>query len=320
LQRRVELPARLGARTARAAVALDDAEVRAAVWRFAAALTPLLLLLGALLTAAAWVQVAYGLRPLAAMRAKLSDIGSGKRLRLGAGFPDEVQPLAHEIDALLDARDAQVARARARAADLAHGLKTPLQVLAGDAKQLKAQGADALAAEIEELTTAMHRHVERHLARVRMGSGDGDAVADVLGVVERVVRVVERTPEGQRAAWTINVAPELRARIDAQDLTEALGNLVENAARHAEASITIAAVRDSEAVVVSVADDGPGIPADRREEALRRGGRLDQAAPGDGLGLSIVADIADAWGATLAFDTPERGLRVTLRIPAQSNL
>ena len=87
LQRRIELPARLGARTARAAVALDDAEVRAAVWRFAAALTPLLLLLGALLTAAAWVQVAYGLRPLAAMRAKLSEIGSGTRPRLGTAFP-----------------------------------------------------------------------------------------------------------------------------------------------------------------------------------------------------------------------------------------
>ena len=79
---------------ARRAVALDDAEVRAAVWRFAAALTPLLLLLGALLTAAAWVQVAVGLRPLAAMRAKLAAIGSGERPRLGTGFPDEVRPLA----------------------------------------------------------------------------------------------------------------------------------------------------------------------------------------------------------------------------------
>jgi signal transduction histidine kinase len=317
LQRRVELPARLGARTARAAIALDDAEVRAAVWRFAAALTPLLLLLGALLTAAAWVQVAYGLRPLAAMRAKLSDIGVGVRARLGTGFPDEVQPLAREIDALLDARDAQVARARAQAADLAHGLKTPLQVLAGDAERLRSQGADELGDKIEELTAAMHRHVERHLARARMGAGGGDATADVREVVERVVRVVERAPEGQRLAWAVAVAPGLRARIDAQDLTEALGNLVENAARHAEASVTIAAARDGDTAVISVADDGPGIPEARRAEALRRGGRLDQTAPGAGLGLSIVADIADAWGATLDFDSPERGLRVTLRIPSR---
>ncbi|MGV1015546.1 MAG: sensor histidine kinase, partial [Methyloceanibacter sp.] len=134
LQRRVELPARLGAKMVRAAVGLDTAEVRAAVWRFATALTPFLLLLGVLLTLAAWAQVAVGLKPLKAMRQKLEAIGVGERRRLGTGFPDEVQPLASEIDSLLDQRDGQIDKARARAADLAHALKTPLQVLHGDAE------------------------------------------------------------------------------------------------------------------------------------------------------------------------------------------
>jgi hypothetical protein len=114
LQRRVKLPARLGSHTARAAVAIDDADVRSAVRRFAGALVPFLLVLAALLTAAAWAQVAIGLRPLAAMRSKLAGIGSGERRRLGGGFPDEVLPLAREIDTLLDARERQIER-RARA-------------------------------------------------------------------------------------------------------------------------------------------------------------------------------------------------------------
>ena len=90
LQRRVELPARLGSKMVRAAVGLDTAEVRAAVWRFATALAPFLLLLGVLLTLAAWAQVAVGLKPLKAMRQKLEAIGHGERRRLGTGFPDEV--------------------------------------------------------------------------------------------------------------------------------------------------------------------------------------------------------------------------------------
>ena len=123
------------------AVALDAGELRAAVWRFTGALTPFLILVGALLVAAAWIQVNVGLRPLGAMRNALVAIRTGARRRLGAGYPDEVQPLAREIDTLLDARDAQLEKARARAADLAHGLKTPLQVLSGEAERLKARGA-----------------------------------------------------------------------------------------------------------------------------------------------------------------------------------
>ena len=141
LQRRIELPERLGRRTARVAVGIDDAELSAAVRRFAGALIPFLVVLAALLTAAAWGQVAIGLRPLAAMRRKLAAIGSGEARRLGIDFPDEVLPLAREIDTLLDARERQVEKARTRAADLAHGLKTPLQLLSSDAERLKAKRA-----------------------------------------------------------------------------------------------------------------------------------------------------------------------------------
>ncbi len=151
LQRHIQLPTRLGGDTARVAVAVDDAEIGAAVRRFAGALVPLLVVLAALLTAAAWAQVSIGLRPLTAMRRKLAAIGSGNARRLGGGFPDEVLPLAREIDTLLEARDRQIDKARARAADLAHGLKTPLQLLSSDAERLKAKGEDELAAEIEEI-------------------------------------------------------------------------------------------------------------------------------------------------------------------------
>ncbi len=314
LQRRIELPPRLGQRTARAAVGINDAELSSAVRRFAGALIPFLIVLGLLLTAAAWAQVTIGLRPLTAMRRKLAAIGSGEARRLGSGFPDEVLPLVREIDTLLDARERQVEKARARAADLAHGLKTPLQLLSSDAERLKAKGEDELAEEIEDIAGSMRRHVDRELARARSGANAANAAANVATVAGRVVRVIERTPQGKRITWTVDVPAGLMARIDAEDLTEALGNLTENAARHAQAAVTVKARAEDGAVALAVIDDGPGIPPEHAQEALRRGGRLDQSGSA-GLGLAIVGDIADAWGASLSIEAPARGCRIVLRIP-----
>jgi signal transduction histidine kinase len=267
------------------------------------------------LTAAAWAQVAIGLRPLAAVRRKLAAIASGETQRLGGGFPDELRPLVREIDTLLEARDRQVEKARARAADLAHGLKTPLQVLSDDAERLREKGEADLAAEIEDIAGAMRRHVDRELVRARSGAGRPNTSANIAGVAERVVRVVERTPQGKSLTWTIDVPKTLAARIDPEDLTEAVGNLAENAARHARSSVTLRARAENGAVVLAVIDDGPGIPLERAEEALRRGGHLDSTGSA-GLGLAIVGDIAEAWGATLTIETPERGCRISLQFPS----
>lgn len=314
VQRRIELPGRLGRATARIAVAIDDATINAASRGFANAILPLLAVLALLLTAAAWAQVAIGLKPLTAIRRKLADIATGDTPRLGGKFPDEVLPLAHEIDRLLDARDRQIEKARTRAADLAHGLKTPLQLLSDDAERLAAKGEADLAADIESIAGTMRRHVDRELARARSGFNVANASANVSAVANRVVRVMERTPQGRHLGWIVDVPSGLVARIDAEDLTEALGNLVENAARHATTGVTVNAEVSEGYAILSVIDDGPGIPPARAAEALKRGGRLDSSGSA-GLGLAIVGDIAEAWGATLSILSPENGCHITLRIP-----
>lgn len=304
LQRRIELPERMGRKQARVAVALDMQEVRAAVWTFTAALVPFLLLIGGLLALATWAQVRVGLRPLETVRDRLAAIGSGQARRLEAGFPDEVQPLAAEIDALLDERERQVETARLRAADLAHGLKTPLQVLAGEAERLADKGEAASASTIVEVATVMQRHVDRELARARLASHSSRSavVSDVRSVADSVVRVMQRTPHGARLHWELDCPEGIYVRIDSSDLAEALGNLVENASRYAKTCIQVSAARSDGHVLVSVKDDGPGIPVDRQDAVLRRGVRLDTGG-GAGLGLGIVSDIAAFWGAILSFKT-----------------
>lgn len=315
LLRHITLPDRLGGATAVAAVAVDAAEVSAATRRFAEVLVPLLLVLAVLLILAAWIQVRVGLKPLSTMRRKLGDIGTGARKRLGRGFPDEVQPLATEVDSLLDERDRHVERARARAADLAHGLKTPLQVLLSDADQLKAKGETEIALEIESLATSLQRHTERQLSRARIAAYAPDAAANIGDTVEQVVRVMKRTPQGQRLAWHTELATGLTARIEPEDLAEAIGNLMENAVRHARERISIAAARHGGSARITVTDDGPGIPVDRQDEVLRRGTRLDASGTGTGIGLAIVKDIAETWGASLSFETTDDGFGARLSIP-----
>lgn len=319
VQKHVQLPPRLGSEEVRAAVALDAAQLSAAVWKFATALVPFLLVLAVLLTLAAWGQVSVGLKPLAAIREKLAAVASGRTARLGHGLPSEVQPLADEMDALLEARERQIEKARGRAADLAHGLKTPLQVLTGDIKRLSERGEGDIARELEKVSAAMQRHVDRELARARMAAADVNATAHVASIAQSVVRVVGRTPQGERLSWDVEIASDLKAHIDPADLAEALGNLVENAARHAQTRVSVQAVGTPGKVAIVIIDDGPGIPEALREDVLRRGRRLDTSSAGAGLGLSIVTDIADTWSGSLAFGgQPESGFQVTLTVPRAS--
>ncbi len=317
LQRRVELPARMGGGTARIAVAWDAAETTKAVRQFAADLTLPLAIIGALLLAAAWVQVSIGLSPLSTVRSRLAAIRSGKTRRLGADFPDEVRPLAQEIDELIDARDAELARAKTRAGDLAHGLRTPLQVIQSDIERLAKDGHATAALNLSTVTRTMQRTVERELARVRLASPQRDSEANVASAIEQIVRVVQRTPDGERMDWIVDVPTDLVAAIDRDDLSEAMGNLIENAARHARHTVTVAGHRDGFVVILKVTDDGPGIPEDGRAEALRRGGRLDERGSGAGLGLAIATEIVESWGGTLALENTDPGLAaiVTLKSP-----
>ncbi|WP_262266483.1 sensor histidine kinase [Microvirga yunnanensis] len=320
VERRITLPARLGGGTIRAAVAVDRAEVHAAGLAFASDLVPSLALLAAVLIAAAWVQVGVGLRPLDLVRGRLAQVRSGAADRLGADFPDEVRPLAAEVDHLLDAQEEAIARARARAADLAHGLKTPLTVLGADAEELRARGDTRLADEIETITAGMRRHVERELVRARTGlRARSGSIQPVRPVVEQVVGVLRRTPQGQKLTWEIEAADGLGVRMDAQDLAEILGNLAENAATWAAGTVRIVGQREGNAVTLRIEDDGPGVPDDRIDAVLARGGRLDETRPGTGLGLAIVGDLVEAYGGSLSLRRSALGgLLAEVRLPSEA--
>jgi signal transduction histidine kinase len=313
LERSITLPARLGGGPVRAAVAMDASDLVAARRAFMADLAPYLALLGLVLSAAGWVQLSVGLRPLRSLGARISALREGRAERMGGHWPVELRPVATEIDDLLAAREAETERARTRAADLAHGLKTPLQALMGEADRLRGIGATEQADGIEETARAMRRTVDRELARARTAARAVDAQADPAHVANGLIAVLRRTPEGARLHWQQTIPEGLAVALDESDLAEAMGALAENAARHARGKVVMSARVQGDRLQVTIADDGAGIAQHDRDRLMRRHARADEA--GTGLGLAIAADIAEAAGGTLVLGDAAPGLTASLLLP-----
>lgn len=299
-------------------VAEDRSQLALAQQGFLGDLLPYLALLGTALLLASWLQITVGLRPLAQVGARVASLASGARPRIGQDLPVEVIPLATQIDSLLDARDEELARARDRAANLAHGFKTPLQALLGDAAQLRDRGETGIAQGIESLATEMRRHVDRELARARLPIARHAAGATPGTIAAKLIGVLRRTPRGAELDWRLDASPELQARIDPDDLTEAMGALMENAMRHARDGVQIAVRAESGRIVIAIRDDGPGVPRAQLAALPRRGLSLDPSGEGQGIGLAMVSDITDAAQGELRLRNLHPGFLAELRFDALS--
>ncbi len=301
----------------RIAAALDERDVLQARAAFSSDVLLSLFLLAAVLLVASWFQITVGLRPLEAIRRSVADVRSRRSHRLTVADPIEVMPLVREINALLAEKARNVEAAKARAADLAHGLKTPLTILLSDAGRLKKTGEIDISDEIEEMVSGMRRHIDRELSRARLQSQvrTFQAPTSVPDVCEKVVKTLARRPDGGKLAWLVKIPDTVLVAVAPDDLAELFGVVLENACKWARQSVRISAT-GAETVVILIEDDGPGVAADKLSEIGRRGVRLDQKVEGTGLGLAIATDIVQAYGGTLAFEArAPTGLRVVISLP-----
>jgi signal transduction histidine kinase len=314
----IERGVRLGDRAFRLAVGIDRREIDQNVRDFGWDTTLSLAILAVVLLGAAAAQVSVGLKPLQGLRAELAKVHAGASRRLEASFPSEVQPLVDDLNDLLAQQMAAVERARTQAGNLAHGLKTPLTVLAAERRKLAERGAVTTAEVLGQQIEAMRRQIDWQLARARaVSSSRVPGVVSPIGpVVERLVRVLRRVGANPDVQVTAKVAAEHAFAGEAQDLEEMVGNLLDNACKWARRRVTVTSEGNGGRVAILVDDDGPGLPAERREEVFERGRRLDQSVPGSGLGLAIVRDLAEIYGGRVGLeDSPAGGLRVRLELP-----
>ena len=307
------------AKSYRFMVALDHGEVSKAVAAFAWDLGASLVVLAVVLMAAAWAQVSIGLLPLDRLRRQVLGVRAGQAERIGGGHPTEVLPLTEEINTLLDHQEEAMDRARAHAGNLAHGLKTPLTVLGAESRRLQTGGAPGVAAEINAQISTMNRHIERELARSRIRGARlaGRSRAELGLVIDEVVRTLRRLPRGEAIAWDSQVPSGQEVQVDADDLAEILGNLLDNARKWASGKVAVSSVaRQDDWLDLRIADDGPGVPPGDYERVLRRGQRLDETVQGSGLGLAIAQDILEAYDGKLRLDASKLGgLEIIVTLP-----
>ena len=306
----------------RIAVAIDMAELTDLRSDFLSETMTALALLGMLLFAGLWFQVRVGLAPLDRLRSGVAGIRAGRSGKLDREQPEEVLPLVDEINFLIEAKENEAERARNRAGDLAHGLKTPLTVLAGDIRRLRERGADDIATDIENVSAMMRRHVEQQLAKARRRHhSPGRESMDVGEATSRLVATISRLPGAQHLAIGITIAPNTRCEMTADDFNDVVGNLLENAVRAARSRISIGVDADEETGIrhFRVEDDGPGVAEEKLGEIIKRGQRLDEKSGSAGLGLAIVSDILEEYDTSLATARSSLGgLSIGFALPLQS--
>ncbi|MGV2129944.1 ATP-binding protein [Agrobacterium vitis] len=277
------------------------------------------------------VTIIFGLKPLDRARRALERIRGGEAERIEGEFPREIEPLANEINALIDSNHRIVERARMQVGNLAHSLKTPIAVLLNEARVLDPPHGEVIKAQ----ASAMQSQVGTYLNRARIAAQRESVLsrAEVEPVLERLVRVMRKlNPDKQFEVQleSPGSGQGLVLAMESQDLEEILGNLLENAARHSETTVTVTARIAPGGEVgldpgrrawleIIVEDDGPGLDPDQIGEALKRGRRLDESKPGTGLGLSIVKEITSEYQGKLGLSRGVNGgLLARLVLPALS--
>ena len=294
--------------------AFDRSETDRGARRFTSFLIAAMSAVAAGLLFALWFGIRSALRPLRRIEADVADIREGRQTKLEGEYPSEVQPLSEELNKLMEHNRGVVERAQTHVGNLAHALKTPLAVLMNEAT-----GDAPLDDVVRRQAGAMHDNVQHYLKRAQAAARAQTlgARSEVGPVLSDLSRLLNKLFANKGIAVSADDAGGLVFRGERQALEEMLGNLMENGCKWARTKVHVSIERKPGQFLLHVDDDGDGLEEDEREAALKRGVRLDEAAPGTGLGLSIVKELAEMHEGTFTLDHAPKlgGLRATLRLP-----
>ncbi|WP_160107546.1 sensor histidine kinase [Pseudomonas izuensis] len=265
------------------------------------------------------VTVRRALRPLEKAREQIAQLQQGQRSQLDDQVPVELEPLVAQINHLLVHTEDSLKRSRNALGNLGHALKTPLAVLLSLASSEQLDAHPQLRKILKAQLELVQQRLNRELNRARL-AGDAlpgalfDCDVELPGLLATLnmihgqhLNLSYRSPSGLQLPW------------DREDLLELLGNLLDNACKWADAEVRLSVIETAHGFELSVEDDGPGIPEDRRDRVFGRGTRLDEQTDGHGLGLGIVRDIVDTWGGVLRLQESEwGGLKVLIELPKRN--
>lgn len=317
LETGIAIRARDGGRPLQFSMGAEWRLIDATLDRFNRDLALSLMVFAILLVIGAMLQVAYGLRPVNQLGNDIDRLRRGAIDRLPSNIPSEFAPLVDRLNALLDTQTALVKRARVEAGNLAHGLRTPLALIADEADRLTRTGQADAAEFVLGQSDRMRRQIDYHMARASAaGSRASGRVTTVRPVVRQIIDAMRRLHPERTLTFEIDVPSALEVDCDEGDLGEMLSNLIDNACKWARGTITVTASMANHGIDIAVTDDGPGIDPSQRDAVFDVGMRLDEAKPGVGLGLAISRDLARLYGGDLRLaDGKQGGLAAIVSLP-----
>jgi two-component system sensor histidine kinase PhoQ len=286
----------------------DSSSFEAQIQKYRQTLWSWLLALAALLLLAQLLVLRWGLTPLRKVANELHSIEHGEQEALHGNYPAELRGLTGNLNTLLAHERAQQQRYRNALADLAHSLKTPLAVLHGSATD---------AVSVREQVNRMQQSVDYQLQRAATaGRGGLNSPLEIQPLLDSLLQALHKVHADKTISVQQQIDEELTVRADKGDLTELLGNLLDNAFKWCQHQVLLRAELSDEQFVLQVEDDGKGIAANQIEDILSRGVRADESVPGHGIGLAMVRDIVSAYEGSLQIDaSPLGGARFTIRLP-----
>ena len=256
------------------------------------------------------------LRPLRQIEDEISEIEQGRRPALTEGLPTELESVARNMNLLIGSERGRSERYRQTLDNLAHSLKTPLAAIrAVLSDQPRGASTEKIEAQIERMNDIVRYQLRKPANLVSDGFGVGAvAIAEQL---ERLVDGLQKVYKDKQPHIGLDVDERAAFVGDTGDFLELAGNLVDNACKWCERRVDVRVTPYKErGMRLVVADDGPGIPDEAAELLLERGMRLDESAPGHGIGLAVVKDIASSHNGELTIDRSALGgAEIAVTIP-----
>lgn len=250
-----------------------------------------------------WLGLTWGFRSLRGLREELDRIESGQNQLLSEKHPREMLRLTRSLNRLLENERQQRARYSNALADLAHSLKTPLAVVQSVGERLGQESGDREQARLlNSQIERMSQQIDYQLRRAALTkSGLIRHRVALAPLLDRLCATLDKVYREKGVIVERRLPEDFHVPMEAGPLMEVLGNLLENAYRLCLHQVSVEAfVLPDQHLQLNIEDDGPGIPALQRERILRRGVRLDALHPGQGIGLAVVKDILDSYGAQLS--------------------
>lgn len=297
-------------------VAEDSAPFYAQLQRFRGVLWAWLSLAALILLALQLLILRWGLAPLRRLTRALGGIESGEKPRIEGNYPAEIRPLVFNLNAMLASEHQRLKRYRNALGDLAHSLKTPIAVLRGLAgnKNLPSEQARQLQEQVGRVNEIVDYQLQRAAAAGKRTLAPPVALRPI---VEKLVNALAKVYYDANINFEVAVPKTLSVAVDEGDLTEILGNLLDNACKYGQGQVRIAARKRKQEVEAWVDDNGPGFPPATRENVLQRGVRADTRREGQGIGLAVTAEIVQAYAGHITLGAgPSGGGRVQIRFPA----